>query len=552
MSLLKIQGGRVVDPAHGRDEVADIWVDRGLIIAIPTDPNIKPDRIIDASGDVVMAAGVDVHCHVVGSKVSAGRALRPEEARRGGGFARSADPRSRSGTRGTIPSTYSTGAQYAGLGYATALDAAIAPLGARQAHLEFQDTPILDKAFLILLGNNHYVMERLRNGESDPERLSAYVAWILATTGALGVKVVNPGGVETWKQGGSRIAALDDIVPGFATTPRQILVGLAETVERLGVPHPLHLHGLNLGLPGNAETTLETMRALDGRRAHFAHIQFHSYGGDPGDSASLRSDVPRLVEYFQAHPNLSLDVGQVMFGEATAMTADGAVGQFLHELTGRKWFSHDVELETGCGIVPITYENKSFVHALQWAIGLEWYLSVDDLWRVALSTDHPNGAAFMAYPHVIALLMDKGLRDEMLAAAPALVRERCGLADHCREFSLSEIAIITRAAPARLMGLPNKGHLGPGADGDLTIYRPDADIRRMFSMPRYLIKAGEVVLDDGDLRSWPQGTTWRATPARNLDAERSIETWFNAHSTIRFDNFGIDAAEFAGWKGVKS
>ena len=35
----------------------------------------------------------------------------------------------------------------------------------------------------------------------------------------------------------------------------------------------------NLGMPGNWTTTLATMEALEGRRGHMTHIQFHSYGG---------------------------------------------------------------------------------------------------------------------------------------------------------------------------------------------------------------------------------------------------------------------------------
>ena len=80
--------------------------------------------------------------------------------------------------------------------------------------------------------------------------------------------------------------------------------------------------------------------------------------------------VARLADYVNTHANLTVDVGQVLFGETTSMTADGPVGQYLHSLTGRKWLSHDVELETGCGVVPIKYEDKNFVHALQWAIGI--------------------------------------------------------------------------------------------------------------------------------------------------------------------------------------
>jgi formylmethanofuran dehydrogenase subunit A len=539
MSLLKIAGGHVVDPANGVDGVADVWIEDGRVIAAPGDPDVRPDRTIDARGDVVMPAGVDVHCHIAGSKVNGARAMRPEEVRRGGYLDRSVI--GRSGTLGSVPSTFATGAKYAGLGYATAVDAAIAPLMARHTHHELDDTPIIDKAFLVLMGNNHYVMDRVRDGDRD--RLRAYVAWCLNATKAYGVKVVNAGGVETWKQGKGNVATLDDGVPGFEVTPRGIVTELARAVDELGLPHPVHVHGPNLGLPGNAASTLELMTGLDGHRAHLAHIQFQSYSGDPGDVRSIASGVGPLVEYLNAHKTLTADVGQVIFGETTSMTADAAVGEYLHRVTGRKWLSHDVELETGCGVVPITYEDTNAVHALQWAIGLEWFLRVDDPWQIALSTDHPNGGSFLAYPQVIALLMDRGLRADTLERLPAKVKERCPLGDLPREYSLSEIAIITRAGPARMLGMTTKGHLGPGADGDVTIYRPDADRARMFSMPRYFLKAGEVVLDDGEIRRPVDGDLLHVAPGRDREAEADIAAWFNAHSSIRFANYAMGEGE---------
>ena len=542
---LRIAGGHVVDPARGVDGVADVWVEGGRVVAAPGEVGVRAERTIDARGYVVMAAGVDVHCHVVGAKVNAARALRPEEARRGVMARDPAVAGGRSGTLGSVPSSFSTGAKYAGLGYGTAVDAAIAPLGARHAHLELADTPIIDKAFLILLGNNHYAMDRIRAGERG--RLRDYVAWLLGATGALGVKVVNPGGVEAWKQGGGQApATLDDAVPHFGVTPRQILVELARAAGDLGLPHPVHLHTLNLGLPGNWAITRDTMRALDGHRAHLAHIQFHSYGGDPGDLGRLDSQVGPLVDHLNEHPTLSVDVGQVMFGETTSMTADGAVGQFLHRVTGRKWASHDVELETGCGVVPFTYSDQNAVHALQWAIGLEWFLRADDPWRVALSTDHPNGGSFLAYPQIIALLMDRGLRADVLRTLPESVRTRTPLGDLAREYTLSDIATITRAGPARILGLDRKGHLGPGADADITIYAPDDDKARMFALPRYVLKAGAVILDDGDLRAWPDGRTLVAAPGYDRDEERAIAAWFDEASTVQFANYPVGAEAVAG------
>ncbi len=537
---LKIMGGHLVDPANGVDEVRDLWVADGRIVAPPEAP-VRPERIIDARGDVVMPGGVDVHCHIAGPKINAARRMRPEEARKG-----TVDRRDglRSGTLGGVPSSFATAYRYAGLGYTTALDAAVPPLGARQVHHEFGDTPILDKAFLVLLGNNHYALDRIRDGEW--ERLRSFVAWLLGATRAFGVKVVNPGGVERWKEGRGNVADLDDPVEGFSVTPRQILMAIARTVDDLRLPHPMHLHGLNLGLPGNWRTTLETLKALDGHRAHLAHIQFHSYGGGRGEDVAFDSKVGPLVDEFMRQKHLTADVGQVMFGETTALTADGPVGQYLARLNGRKWYSHDVERETGCGVVPITYEDKNWVHALQWAIGLEWFLRVDDPWRIALSTDHPNGGSFLAYPELIALLMDPGHRLDTLAKLPDKVRARSGLADLPRAYSLSEVAIITRAGPARMMGLKAKGHLGVGADADVTIYRPNADKRLMFALPRYVFQRGRPVVEEGELREAPEGRTLHVERERDPGETESIVAWFEASASTRFSNFAVGDEEVAG------
>ncbi len=90
-----------------------------------------------------------------------------------------------------------------------------------------------------------------------------------------------------------------------------------------------------------------------------------------------------------------------------------------------------------------------------------------------------------------------------------------------------------------MLGLANKGHLGPGADGDVTIYAPDDDKERMFSLPRYLIKEGEVVLDDGELRLWPEGRTLHVAPGGEIEADREIAEWFERSSSMSFANYPV-------------
>ena len=537
-SLLKITGGYVYDPANGLDgQVHDIWIQDGKVIEPPTDPQIRPSHNLDAAGLVVMPGGIDMHCHIAGPKVNVARKMRPEEKR-------VAEPIRRtdithSGTMGSVPSTFATGYKYAGLGYTTAFDAAVPPLSARHAHEEFADTPCLDKGFYVLMGNNHYVMKAIQ--ENEPERLKAFVGWLLGAAKGYATKLVNPGGVEVWKQQqAGNVNRIDQVVDFFDVTPRQIIREMSRTVDELCLPHSVHIHANNLGLPGNWETTLETMKALEGHRGHITHIQFHSYGGGEGDETTFCSRVEPLAEYVNAHPNITVDVGQVLFGETTSMTGDGPLGYFLQNVYGTKWFSSDTEMESGCGIAPIKYRNKSMVHALQWAIGLEWYLMVDDPWRVVMSTDHPNGGSFLAYPQIIRLLMDRTYRQDVIKTVHPAVRQHSQLADLDREYTMNEIAIITRAGPARILGLANKGHLGPGADADVTIYTPHENQQVMFELPRYVIKSGRILVEQGDIREDFQGKTLHVVPDYARDIETNISEWFEQYYSIRFRNYPVD------------
>ena len=374
MTQLRILGGRVYDPANGVDgDIRDICIDSGRIVA---DVPATAPRI-DARGMVVMPGGVDMHCHVASGSVNVARRLLPEDHARHSATAPAFDDPAtipRSGAGGSVPTTFTTGYRYAGMGYTTVFDAAVAPLMARGAHAQFDDTPIVDGGFFVLLGNDDYLLRQIDAGER--ERAREYAAWLLGASGAYAVKVVNPGGLELWKRGVRDRTELDQALGSSRVTPRAILETLADAAIGLGLPHPVHIHCNNLGLPGNAATTLATMAALDGRRAHFTHLQFHSYGTAP--NGGWRSGAREIIEYVNAHPTLSGDVGQVMFGSAATITADAPVEYLLHKSSGRKWANVDIELETGCGVVPHEYRERNAVAALQWAIGLELFLLSSD------------------------------------------------------------------------------------------------------------------------------------------------------------------------------
>jgi formylmethanofuran dehydrogenase subunit A len=183
---------------------------------------------------------------------------------------------------------------------------------------------------------------------------------------------------------------------------------------------------------------------------------------------------------------------------------------------------------------------------VQWAVGLELMLLIDDPWRVFLTTDHPNGACFWRYPEIIRLLMDVEFRKEQIKTLPEEARKRITLPDIDRQYSLSEIAIISSAGPARALGLSQKGHLGVGADADVTVYeeRPDSGV--LFEYPRYVIKGGEIVVEEGEIRTVRNGRQFIFQPGFDESIEAYLRPLFQKVYTMSFDNYPVEIERIQG------
>ena len=190
-SALRIINGTLYDPMNGIEgQCKEICIKDGKIV----DSVAADAKSINAKNMIIMPGGVDIHCHIAGPKVNAARKLQPEDHRND---VHPSTPYTRSGTGGTVPSTFATGYRYAALGYTTAMEAAVTPLGARHALEELHDTPIIDKGFYVLLGNNILLQKLLR--ERRYEEFDQALAWWISASKAYTAKLVNPGGDEPWK-----------------------------------------------------------------------------------------------------------------------------------------------------------------------------------------------------------------------------------------------------------------------------------------------------------------------------------------------------------------
>ncbi|NML45596.1 formylmethanofuran dehydrogenase subunit A [Ramlibacter sp. G-1-2-2] len=514
MSTRRLRGGRVFDPANGiAGEVRDVVMRDGRIAEL--DPRAAVDEEIDASGCIVLAGGIDLHSHIGGGKVNLARLLLPRHQ--------------------CTPSALATGRHYAEMGYTSVFEPAMAASDARQAHLQMGDVPIVDHGAYVMLGNDETLLELLAQG-ADPQLVRDYVGWVVHATKALGVKVVNPAGISAFKFN-QRKLDVDEAHVHWGVTPRQVIRALARAVHDLGLAHPLHIHCSNLGVAGNIASTLATMDALEGLPGHLTHVQFHSYGTEGPHKFS--SAALELAEALDAHPNCSIDIGQVLFGQTVTASAD-TMRQYANVdfASPHKAVLADLDGDSGCGVLPFRYREQSYVNALQWSIGLELFLQVRDPWRVVLTTDHPNGAPFTSYPHLMRLLMNKPFRDEQLARLHPEVAEQSALKHITRELSLEEIATMTRAAPARLLGLRDRGHLGPGAAADVAVYREQGNAEVMFAHAAWVYKDGEPVVRDGEVRASPVGAThfaevqFDAGVQRLLDARGDAPLGLHRHHAV--------------------
>jgi formylmethanofuran dehydrogenase subunit A len=513
--LTCLRGGRIIDPANKGERVGDLFIEDERIVAQP--PGRTTDQTYDVAGKIVMAGGIDIHSHIAGGNVNTGRLLLPE-------LHPGQTPSSANLPLSTARwSTFETGCLYAKMGFTTVVEPAVSPHHALHAHLELADTPIIDKATLTVLGNDDFLLSMLRDGESA-SAIAGYVGAMLVGTRGLGIKCINAGGATAFKYN-ARAFSLDDVVPHYGVTSRSIVEALQRAVIDLKIAHPLHLHMNNLGIAGNVETALATIEAARGLPLHLAHLQFYSYGTE--GKRGFSSAATRLAEAVNAAKNVTVDVGQVMFGQTFTVSLD-VLRQYNGSRNARpnKSVIFDGDANGG-GIVPYEYRRSDFYNAVQWACGLELFLLIDDPWRVFFTTDHPNGAPFTTYPDLLALLMSRELRTQWLAEMPRSVAEMTTLGSITREYCLEEIAIMTRAAPAKLLGLGDRGHLGPGARADVAVYNDDMDRARMFRDAHLVFKDGDLVVRDGAVTHYRAGRTLKSTPEFDRDIERQLDAYYD-------------------------
>ena len=241
-----------------------------------------------------MPGGVDIHAHIAGPAVNAARKLSPEEHR--ADVARAHRDRALRHRAGPCPrrSPPATATRCSATRPSSRPRRRRSPPATRSS--ELRDTPVIDAAFLVLMGNNLPLFELIRDG---------------AGAGARGDRLV-PAGDRRLRRQARQPGRRRDVEArqrqrdvARRRGPRRHAAAGDRDDRRRGAraraaapgPRPLQQPRRARQLRARRSTRCDT---LEGRRAHLAHLQFHAYGGAPGGRP--RSRAPELAEYLNAHP----------------------------------------------------------------------------------------------------------------------------------------------------------------------------------------------------------------------------------------------------------
>ena len=500
--LIRLTGGEVVDPVNGATAKRDVWIRDGLLVDAPK--GATADETHDVSGCIVMAGAIDIHSHIGGGNVNTARLLLPEHHR--AHLPRPANtPLSNAGW-----STFETGM----------------PLRARWASRPSSSRRWRRIRRCIRISNS----PTSRSSTRRRSRSSAMTIFLLSLIRDSKSTAMHRRLCRLDRSARPARSASRSSMPVRRRPSRRMSARSRSTMScrptasararssrrcrhrwtRLGVPHPLHVHCNNLGIAGSADTAAATIAAAEGVPLHLAHLQFYGYGTE--GKRKFSSAAARLAEARQRHagrhhrhrPGDVRPDGDHLVGRDAAVFARGTASP-------KKTVIHDGD-GNGGGIVPYRYK-PDYYGSLQWAVGLELFLLITDPWRVFFTTDHPNGAPFTAYPELFELLMSRDARDAKCHGAQSQAAlGLTTLASIDREYTLEEIAIMTRAAPAKLLGLKDRGHLGAGAIADIAVYRKGRDIAKMFGEAALVFKNGDLVVKDGEVTHYRWGKALRLNP----------------------------------------
>ena len=108
-----------------------------------------------------------------------------------------------------------------------------------------------------------------------------------------------------------------------------------------------------------------------------------------------------------------------------------------------------------------------------------------------------------------------------------------------RCYDLYDISTMTRAAPAKILGLKNYGSLKPGSVADISVYKYSNNFEKMFSSAYLVFKNGENIVKKGKILKYLKGRTHYLNLEYRDSINKEIQKWFNKNYALDIKNFEV-------------
>ncbi len=448
MTDLILRGARVIDPLNKRDAILDVAISEGKIEEVAPTISYQAKQEVDFTGKILQPGIIDSHVHL-GSMYG-----------------------SKFGHR-----------MLAMQGVTTALDMA-GPLES-----------ILEESHEYGAGLNVAVLEAayppatLKSSAPDSDEINAFIDKAL-TGGAFGIKILG----------------------GHFPVDPEISANFIHCAYEKGAYIAWHAGSTKHG--SNIEGMIEAVDAAHGLPLHLAHINSYCRGAIRAPADEANEAIAKLI----ANPNILCE--SYLSERNGASFACDANGNVLSHVTATclTRFGFTADKEGVCNALRarqafVNYDAGGYTDVLTSEEGVKYLLEHDCnvtgcfninpfISRVMIVTAKRPDGSFV----VDGISTDGGVfpRNVILSHGLSVV-ELGGM-------TLKEFVVKTSLNPARMLRLPNKGHLSVGADADITVY----DLQTRKAVAAYV--AGKAIFENGQVVG--KDTTF-ITTARGVDSVKA-------------------------------
>ncbi|MFW9898226.1 MAG: amidohydrolase family protein [Candidatus Thorarchaeota archaeon] len=547
MQPLIIKNGLVFDPLNDmKGEKKDILIENGKIVEKFSSK--RKFKEIDANRKTVIPAALDIHTHIASQQVNWARLL--------GSNNKLFQKIWKGLTLDNIAKDYIS------KGYTFILEANVFPSLTKQTIFNFNHLPVLDKAMLLNVSNLWPLELEFQRGKI--EDMAVFFSDLLSITKGFGLKVYNPFESENWN-----FKSLRKDISGkgrlYNFSALDVYENSTKANEHLGLPHSIHAHieGYeSLKAKNNLFTILNKIISLNLepnskinskiKRSQIFHIAHASAYNIDGNNAEL-------INLLNSNDNINLDLGFIGFNRINPIiTADRRLIDSLLKIdnndTTYKLIRAAVEFEGDIFATFRNFDKNNITNCYLWANALDIALNVKNIWQLQFSINFPNYANITDIPEIATWLVSKSARDDFMKDMSREFLKDNPLTNNDKTTTFNEFIILTRASPAKSLGLGNiKGNLGVGSDADINILDlniSEIDISKDFNSFKnalgnieYVIKAGNIIKEKEKFDFSHQGSIFwsQGKPEKedNLLTMKNKREFYQKFSSIFYDSLKI-------------